>query len=173
MRQIFLQFLFSTYIWPMFGRVQNIYLSLTALILISSLFFNLATLKGDTQIIIDYYGAHAAGVDVFEDAPVLFYHLPMYLCVFSVLSCFLAIAFHNKVKKQLNWVYLVFISTLILVAGMFYGLRNITAYFGKIDSDVNYSIGLFMPVVALALVILSIRAIRKDIELVKSIDRIR
>lgn len=157
----------------MFGRVQNIYLVLSVLLLVSSLFFGLATLNGDALIFVDYYGVHAKGVDVFENAPALFYQIPMYLAIFSSLNCILAIAFHKKVKKQLNWVYQAFVTSLITVASMFYGLREIMAHFGKSDNDVSYNIGLFLPVAALALIILSIRAIRKDVLLLKSIDRIR
>jgi hypothetical protein len=157
----------------MFGRIQNIYLLLSLILVGLSMFFNLATLAGDVPIELNFFGATTANTQSFEGAPVLFYYLPIVFWALSLVCTLLALVKHGAVRAQLKLVYGVFVANFALVLTIFMGVRMYLAYFGKAESEVQYTVGLFLPVAALALIIMALRGVRKDVELIKSIDRIR
>tara|TARA_R110001592_G_scaffold363221_1_gene681573 strand:- start:3016 stop:3489 length:474 start_codon:yes stop_codon:yes gene_type:complete len=157
----------------MFGRIQNIYLLLSLILVGLSMFFDLAILAGDAPIALNLFGATAANTPSFEGAPTMFYYLPIAFWGLSLLFTLAALVKHGAVRVQLKLVYAVFVANFGLVLTIFMGVRNFLAYFGKVDADVQYTVGLFLPVAALALIIMALRGVRKDVELLKSIDRIR
>lgn len=157
----------------MFGRIQNIYLILSLILVGAAMFFDLATLLGDTAIDVDFFGASTAKTEQFEGAPTMFYYLPIVFWGLSIVLTLLALVKHSSIRVQLKVVYAVFAANFGLVLTIFMGVRQFLAHFGKLEDDAQYSIGLFLPVAALALIIMALRGVRKDVELLKSIDRIR
>lgn len=157
----------------MLGRKQNIYLILSLVLVIVSIFFDLATLAGSATIDLSLIGASSANVESFEGAPVLFHYIPVIFLIGSIIMLIVALFFHSKVEKQRKLIYGAFACLLVLIGAVFMGVKDLIVHFGKTEDDVQYGIGMFLPVAALALVIMSLRAVRKDVELLRSIDRIR
>lgn len=135
--------------------------------------FDLATLSGDASIDLNFFGASAKNTSNFEGAPVMLYYLPLVFWALSLVFTLLALAKHGVIKLQLKLVYAVFVANFALVLAIFMGVRKYITYFGKTEADVQYTVGLFLPVAALALIIMALRGVRKDVELLRSIDRIR
>lgn len=137
------------------------------------MFFDLAILSGDSPIALNFFGASAEGTESFSGAPSMFYYLPFACWLLSLLTTVIALAKHGAIKVQLKLVYAVFVANFALVLTIFMGVRKYLAYFGKTEAEVEYTVGLFLPVAALALIIMALRGVRKDVELLRSIDRIR
>ena len=157
----------------MLGRKQNIYLILSLLLIVASIFFDLASLSGSAIVNLSLMGASSANVESFEGAPVLFHYIPIIFLVGSIVMLLVALAAHSKVERQRKLIYGAFVCILVLITTVFLGVKDFIVHFGKTEGDVQYSIGMFLPVAALALVIMALRAVRKDVELLRSIDRIR
>lgn len=88
------------------------------------------------------------------------------------LSLFTLSKFKNRdIQMKLGrFNYLIILLTIIL---SFVNIRTIEDLFPNMNVEVSYGVGLFMPVCALVFLFLANRAIKKDADLIKSIDRIR
>ncbi|MGK0436639.1 MAG: hypothetical protein ACJAX0_000876 [Flavobacteriales bacterium] len=56
---------------------------------------------------------------------------------------------------------------------MFFDFNNIASDLPIEKTEINYGIGLFLPIVALICLLMANRAIKSDEKLIKSMDRIR
>ena len=154
----------------MIQRVQTLYLILAALATGLLFFFPLAEIAMNNNII---YQVKPAGL--FEPAEtgeiLAASSLPALIITgLCILLSLIAMFIYKQRKLQvkiclINIVFLI----LSLVAIYYY----VTFQFSKSDSIVHYKIFVAMPVVSAILIFLAIKAIKKDEELVRSIDRIR
>ena len=99
---------------------------------------------------------------------------PLYIVVIisSVLIALSIISFKNR-KRQifLNTAnYLVIIALLVLVFVSFNAFEKTVEV---VKEDVSYGPGMFLPITSLVLLFMANRAVKKDEDLIKSMDRIR
>ncbi len=156
----------------MFGRIQNIYLILSVLFLGASFLFDVASLQMDTPLLISILGLVDQVKHNLDPMP-LFFYIPVALLVISLGLALASLFVHSRVKQQHKIVSVLFLASLALVATSFLGVKNIATEFGQSENKVSYLIGAFLPVCALAFNILALRSVKKDVNLLKSIDRIR
>ncbi|MGB1040948.1 MAG: DUF4293 family protein, partial [Flavobacteriales bacterium] len=82
------------------------------------------------------------------------------------------ISFKNR-KRQLLLTKINFITVLLLVVFIFANFNFIESFLSISKENISYGIGMFLPIVALVAIIMAYRAIKKDEDLIKSMDRIR
>ncbi len=107
---------------------------------------------------------------------------PQYFVVFgavavnilALLTLFIVTRYNNRVL-QIRLGHVVYFSLLVVTVAMYFYLSNVKEYIETqyADITVSYQIGSYLPVIAIAFIILANRAIKKDEKLVRSLDRIR
>ncbi len=99
---------------------------------------------------------------------------PMWiLATISIASALLSIFFYKERKRQIKVVRLSFFLHLAWLVFAFFAIDaiNNSLYAGSIR--ILYHSGFYMPLIALIFLFLAIRGIKKDEELVRSLDRLR
>ncbi|MDO4727393.1 MAG: DUF4293 domain-containing protein [Bacteroidota bacterium] len=137
----------------MIQRIQSLYL---ALVVVTS---------GVTSLLFPIFKGVEASQDVYAA------HKPEYLLLFGA-SLFLALISIFSYKKRQNQFVLNrlnMILNLILLGLFVYRMLNLSGE----ESSSEKGIGLFLPIVSVVCLVLANRAIKKDEELVKSVDRLR
>jgi hypothetical protein len=96
----------------------------------------------------------------------------VYLVLFAVSTVLSAVSIVSYKKRQNQFVMgrLNIILNLILLGLFVYRSLNLS---GETPAVSEKGIGMFLPIVAIVLLVLSNKAIKKDEELVKSVDRLR
>jgi hypothetical protein len=137
----------------MIQRIQTIYLIL-AFVATGVLPFVFSLLTLDTKVA--YY----------------FMQNQVYLVLFAVSTVLSAVSIVSYKKRQNQFVMgrLNIILNLILLGLFVYRSLNLS---GETPAVSEKGIGMFLPIVAIVLLVLSNKAIKKDEELVKSVDRLR
>ncbi|WP_420574512.1 DUF4293 domain-containing protein [Kordia sp.] len=137
----------------MIQRIQSIYMILVAAIAGGLTFvLNLYTLENE--------------VEVFAKDEPLYLGLFMASAVIALITIFL---FKNrKLQFVLNRFNILF--NLILLGIFVYRMLNLSGEVGKISEK---GIGVILPIISIVLLVLANRAIKKDEDLVKSVDRLR
>jgi hypothetical protein len=163
----------------MLQRIQSIYL-FTAVLCGAALFLSAFNTFNFQQLEFNFslFGLHQI-----KGEPNLNYTAPAYTlmlicCAFIVVNSFTIFSFNNR-KKQMKLAGLgILIIAGFSVAEFFFAKHHqskiaeiLNVEISKIE--INYGIGTLMPILALVMNILAIRAIKKDEELVRSADRIR
>ena len=152
----------------MIQRIQTIYLVLATLILGLTFAFPFATYTIEQGDIV--FNAYGVSENVGEINTFFPYYitiaLSMGLALFSLLQ-------YKKRKVQITvgrFVYLLLAVTITFVFVDFYSLS------GKLEVEsgmVSSGVGMFLPVAALPILFMANRNIRKDEDLIKSLDRLR
>ncbi len=160
----------------MIQRVQSIYLLLAFIAIALIFFLDLCTFQaeGGKSFVMDLYSIEAAesGKEVATTAYWLWISI---LLTFLDLVLLTAILLYKQRMKQLRLVHLSY----LLEAGAIVLLTfSIDASASELVDDpsklsTTYWVGWYMPVVALAFSFLAARGIKKDEELVRSVDRLR
>jgi len=154
----------------MLQRIQTIYLLLVIVCMILSLFIPFCSfLNNEIEITLGAYGLSKLP----EELSSVSTRFPYYLGIFLVigLSVYMISMYKNR-KKQLfigRINYLLILITIVLI------MLDIDHVREQLDSSENiqHRIGAFLPVAALPFVFLANRGIKKDEDLVKSLDRLR
>lgn len=143
----------------MIQRIQTIYLFLASVVLGGLIFvFNLwNTIKGKIFV-----------VDLFSEEELTFKVVPLMFIASSILSLVAIFLFKNR---KLQFV----IGRIIILINLF--LLGLLIYLSlTLSGETSVSekgIGMFLPILAILLVVLANKAIKKDEDLVKSADRLR
>lgn len=137
----------------MIQRIQTLYMILVAIVAGGlSFVFNLYTLE--------------KGGDVFAKDDLLYVGLFMGSAVLALVTIFL---FKNrKLQFVLNRFNILF--HLILLGIFVYRMLNLS---GEMENISEKGIGVILPLISIVLLVLANRAIKKDEDLVKSVDRLR
>jgi len=135
----------------MIQRIQTVYLTLVALI---------------TGLAINYLSLWTVGDKVLYYKDEILFLVPALLS--SVLALLTIFLYKNR-QNQFVSVRLLLLINLILLGLLLYRLLNLPGE----PSGTEKGIGLLVPIVSIVLLFLANRAIRKDEELVKSVDRLR
>lgn len=155
----------------MLQRIQTIYLLLTAVCVFMIYLFPVGYIK----IVDESYDFTVNGLEFTIDGNVKnlstipFSILVPVIGLFSVLSIFL----YKKRKLQLQLGRLSYILHLTLIVLFFFGIDGAKEQLPNNDvAHVGYT-GIYFPIAALAFIFLANRSIKKDEELVQSLNRIR
>lgn len=152
----------------MIQRIQTIYLVLATIILGLTFAFPFAiyTLE-QGEVIFNAYGVSENTSEINTFFPYyITIALSMGLALFSLLQ-------YKKRKVQITVGRLVYLLLAVTIVFVFIDYSSLTAQFGIDTSNVSYGAGMFMPVAALPIMFMANRNIRKDEDLIKSLDRLR
>jgi len=142
----------------MIQRIQSIYLLLVAILSGGLIFaFHLWKLAEAKVFVLDLFSEESIAS---KSVPVLFL-LSALLALYSIFS------FKDR-KKQFVFGRLIILINLFLLGVLIYLSLNLP---GEVISEKG--IGMFIPVVAILFSVLANKAIKKDEDLVKSVDRLR
>ncbi|MFT4771476.1 MAG: hypothetical protein ACI9CP_000921 [Cryomorphaceae bacterium] len=158
----------------MIQRAQSIYLFLAAITGLLTFFLPFAHyLEGDVKLA-EYavFGVFNVQSDLVEmTGPFLFptWFISLFITMLPAVALFL----YKKRPVQLRITRLGFLVNLSFIVYLFFAIDSVhTKLYGD-EVDILYHAGFYMPVVALTFLFLSIRGIKKDEALIKSLDRIR
>jgi glycopeptide antibiotics resistance protein len=153
----------------MIQRIQTVYLSLALLSLALMFAFKIAIFKDEAnEWFFSVYGLQPSN----SVADGLIWFPPFILNVVLIILLLVIITMFKNRKMQLmlgRLSYLLILGYFVLLYFWTDGIADVLIPGGK----VAYSVGVYFPVAALAFVFLANRAIKKDEELVKSLDRLR
>ena len=152
----------------MIQRIQTIYLALVVICLSLVFVFPFATYTLNEQS----WVFNSMGFELNGENKIRF---PFYLGILVVigLSVF-TIAKYKSRTTQLKIGRINYLILLAVIALSFVNVRTIEDnYFANTPVAVSFGAGLFLPVAALAFLFLANRGIKKDEELIKSLDRLR
>lgn len=144
----------------MIQRVQSLYLLLATLISAVGIFvFSLWTAED---------GSEYFAMDAFSTGNTMLMAITCMFFVSALLTLFAIFQFKDR-KKQFVMGRLAILDNLILLGFLIYVTQNLS---GEITVS-EKGIGLLIPIITIVLVFLANKAIKKDEELVKSVDRLR
>lgn len=144
----------------MIQRIQSVYLLLASLFtVVGLLVFGLWT---------DENGSEYFGMDAFSSGNALLMVITGLFFVTALLTLVAIFQFKDR-KKQFVIGRLAILDNLILLGFLIYVTQNLS---GEIVVS-EKGIGLLIPIINVVLVTLANKAIKKDEELVKSVDRLR
>lgn len=151
----------------MIQRIQSVYLLLVALLMVATVFCPLLELAGGDKFIYTYSSlgiGQLFGVQYPTWGVVFFAGLS---ALFALVNIFL----YKKRKLQMRVGTLTSLLILFFYVTFYVYFNTYTAKYGLMFSSLQF--GLILPIIALIFNILAILRIKKDENLVKSLDRIR
>lgn len=154
----------------MIQRIQTIYLALAAISLFLTVIMGFCTYQMEGQdVVFSLFGLeeNANGVTTWFPYKIVIPFIAA-LCLFNILQ------YKNR-KLQMNVGRILLVLLLILVVFLFIDVYTLGP---KIAGEGNEfvmvpGVGMYLPVIALPFVFLANRRIKKDDELIKSVDRLR
>ena len=161
----------------MIQRIQSVYLFLSAVLLTLMFFFPIAEIKGDTAVyVFSSFGFLENGntlVDGVGILTILQPTIPIYMWVaLNIMLLALSLMLFKKRAVQLKLNRLIFLLTMGLVAYIFFESdRFATSLSGQIH--LIYKASVYFAIATLPFLFLANRGIKKDENLIKSLDRIR
>ena len=152
----------------MIQRIQTIYLVLATLILGLTFAFPFATYTLDHEnVLFNAYGVSENAGEISTFFPYyITIAMSMGLALFSVLQ-------YKKRKVQITVGRLIYLLLAVTIAFVFIDFYSLKGQFEIDSSAVSYGVSLFLPVAALPIIFMANRNIRKDEDLIKSLDRLR
>ncbi len=147
----------------MIQRIQTLYLFLAFLLSIGLVFL--------FDLWIDIAGQQFSMLALFEKDEITLKLIPILFVVSGVLSLISILLFKNR-KNQFVLNRLNILANLIILGVLIYFLL-ITTELPIENVSSEKGIGTFIPLVVIALLVMANRAIHKDENLVKSVDRLR
>jgi len=152
----------------MIQRKQSLYLILGSIIGAISIFFELVSFSYQGEEFSLIKGSMLNGVGEIQFFAYYFIPVLMTACLFGIISIF---RFKN-LKRQLSSVKINLWLSVLSIAGMIAFIIHASTYLGSIG-DFSFSPFVFGPVLLLAFNYLAYKSIKKDNDLLKSVDRIR
>ena len=151
----------------MIQRIQSIYLLLVTALLTSNIFLPIASFVDSKGMVYPLTPLHVSFPEAWLN------YTPwgqLALLILGALIAFASIFLYKNRKLQIR----MSVFNLLIMAG-FYSVVLVSVIFLKNSSkaELNPSFGLCLPLIAMILNYLAIRAIRKDDEMVRAADRIR
>ena len=152
----------------MIQRIQTVYLVLAALLLGLTFAFPFATYtlsQGD--VIFNAYCVTENDGEINTFFPYyIVIALSMGLALFSILQ-------YKKRKLQITVGRFLYLLIAITIAFVFIDFYSLKGQFEVDSNSVSYGVSMFLPVAALPILFMANRNIRKDEDLIKSLDRLR
>ena len=143
----------------MIQRIQTIYLLLSSIASGGLIFiFNLWISKGEKIFVLDLFSNKSISLQL----------IPIMFCISSILAIVNIFIFNNR-KLQFVIGRILILINLFLLGLLIYQSLMIS---GEISVS-EKGIGMFLPILAILLLVLANNAIKTDEDLVKSVDRLR
>jgi peptidoglycan/LPS O-acetylase OafA/YrhL len=153
----------------MIQRIQTVYLLLASISLILTIWLPFAGFTTEqTTVVFSIFGVSSSAATVEEISSWIPYYLLIGLSLGMML--FSISQFKNR-KRQLNLGKINYLLLLTIIVLLFLDADSIGKKLG-IDK-IEYGLGMYLPVIALAFTFLANRGIKKDEDLIKSVDRLR
>ncbi|MFZ5551786.1 MAG: DUF4293 domain-containing protein [Bacteroidota bacterium] len=152
----------------MLQRIQTIYFLLATACVLCMYAFDFALI----DVVKEQYIFNSSGITVNEKNVT---NLP-YQVVIALLAVYTTgvMLLYKKRPLQLKLGRLNYLLHLFLIVMMFFGVDDAAEATGLKDAAViKYGIGFYLPIAALPFLFLANRAIKRDEEIVKSLDRLR
>lgn len=163
----------------MIQRIQTVFLILATLALAASMAFpiwNKANVERQEKIELSAFKLEHYVVKEGGEKEIIESKSTVYFAVLMILAAVVAAFSVFQFKNRLTQIKLGALNSL-LIAGYLIGSVYLSAYQaeGMLDPEQrgNYAFGLFLPMMAIVFNMLANRFIRKDEQLVRSVDRIR
>ena len=158
----------------MLQRLQTLYLAIVAIACILLFFFPLANYYDEIQ---GNYKFFLYGIQSMDPEPKVafssFFTIPLiFLVVVSFIFTVSTIFLYKKRLLQIRICTFNVLTNIVLIMVIFFFYATRIKTMTLIEPDYNY-VGMVLPLISLAFLVLSSRAIRKDEALVKSADRLR
>lgn len=148
----------------MIQRIQSVYLAISTICLALLFVFPFSYYPNMEYNVMELTNS--------ELGPKILYPLFINVIVSILLALFSVLSFKNRKRQQLlNKIN--FVVLLVFLIVMFFDFNNIASDLPIEKTEINYGIGLFLPIVALICLLMANRAIKSDEKLIKSMDRIR
>lgn len=156
----------------MIQRIQTVYLFLAILCLVFMFFFPVGLFEaGGMEYKLRVSGLSSAAGEPLEFPAniVLMFTLP-----FAILVIILQLLYFKKRPRQMRLGRLAYLLLFTLIGSLIYLMNeNPTALPETENLKVQYGVSFYLPIAALVFVFLANRAIKKDQELVDSLNRLR
>lgn len=157
----------------MWQRIQTVYMGLAFIALVLFNFFSLASFtKNDLSWELMPYEFEGSEL---EGAPLYFIRFGGIAANLVALVILFMISRFNNRRLQLRLGHISYFFLLVLTVVMYINMGSIKdfieANMGQVS--VSYNLGSYLPVIAIAFLILANRSIKKDEELIRSMDRLR
>ncbi|MFH1000946.1 MAG: DUF4293 domain-containing protein [Bacteroidota bacterium] len=155
----------------MIQRIQSIYISLAAIFTGLLFFIPIANILLEDNV----YAIMVSGVNSFPFsgqagfAEKLFPAIKI-LTIIAVLALLIDIFLFKNRKNQIKVARYIILMITLFTSGMIFFTSSINQAY---SAGLKFNIGIIFPFIAIMLIFLAIRCIKKDEELVRSIDRIR
>jgi len=158
----------------MLQRLQTLYLAIVAIACILLFFFPLANYYDEIQ---GNYKFFLYGIQSMDPEPKVtfssFFTIPLvFLVVVSFIFTVSTIFLYKKRLLQIRICTFNVLTNIVLIMVIFFFYATRIKTMTLIEPDYNY-VGMVLPLISLAFLVLASRAIRKDEALVKSADRLR
>lgn len=157
----------------MLQRKQTLFLLLAALCGVLTFLFPVDTFTRGTQVMVfRTYGIfNAEGIPMTDGTMKV--PLAILLGALSAMLVVIALLYRNR-PRQLRLARLAALLLLAVQAAVFITDNSLRAYLGQEGRvEHSYGVSFFLPIVMIVLVMLAANGIKKDEELVKSMDRLR
>lgn len=156
----------------MIQRIQSVFLLLAAVSAVLLFFFPLASYFGDfhsVEVFVYYVKDFVpSGEPLFGP----YFLLPLtIIAALLVIMPFSTIFLYKKMRQQIKVIQFTVILDLLFVGLVFLFFTD--AFAKATQSSAEYQIGVFLPLIHIVLTLLALRAINKDIKLIRSADRLR
>ena len=150
----------------MLQRIQTIYLILAGICTSLTLYFSFATYSISGKLVsFTSQGFSPFGKNI-ENFP-----LYIVIIISSILIALSIISFKKR-KRQIFLNTANYMVVLALIVLIFINFKNFEPTQDE-NIEISYGVGMFLPIVTLVLLFMANRAVKKDEELIKSMDRIR
>lgn len=156
----------------MIQRIQSVFLLLAAVSAVLLFFFPLASYFGDfhsVEVFVYYVKDFVpSGEPLFGP----YFLLPLtIIAALLVIMPFSTIFLYKKMRQQIKVIQFTVILDLLFVGLVFLFFTD--AFAKATQSSAEYQFGVFLPLIHIVLTLLALRAINKDIKLIRSADRLR
>lgn len=156
----------------MLQRIQTIYLLLAVGALIAVFFVDIAHFTDETGIHTEL-GYYTVGQENGESMKPELGMLPVSILSITAALLFFTILQYRNRSLQRTLIRVAYILLILSVVGTWYFVDQNYWVNEPLDPDLSYKVGFYLPAVAIAFSFLASRSIKRDEDLVKSLDRIR
>lgn len=153
----------------MLQRIQSIYLTVSLFLSVLTFFIPIGYLTdGVTEMQLTPYGMKDVSGQTMSDVSSYFFYIPLTLAITAII---ISIFSFNHRSSQMKWVRLTFILFACAIALMALYIKEAVSVHSALSYQLG--IGLALPILSVVFNRLALNAIKKDEDLVKSVDRIR
>ena len=156
----------------MIQRIQTLYLFIATIAIALTFIFPIAGYYGELHI----YQLNAFEMkNMVPGEPSIFssafaYPISIFVVAIALICLFIILMFKNR-KRQISLTKIAVLLNIILIIALFFVYSRMIQ--AEIAVEESFKTGAFLPLISLVFMLLAIRSIKKDDELIRSADRLR